>query len=200
MNFVKWSIRHWMVCTTKRPNPSKYDFFYICLGGTNYEAKLAMRVMIFKLPFHWMGHWANSVIESWCPSVFLVCLWQYKIPSSKGCGDLWLNCVILTFQCNDKILIWLICPKYDWICPKNYRICPTYRFVINWTGFVLKITRFVLNVIGFVLYMTVFVFNMPLLVPNMTGLVGNMTGFVLNITGFVLNMTNYPIDDWICPQ
>jgi hypothetical protein len=36
------------------------------------------------------AHWANSVIESQCPSVCLfVCLWRLKRPSSRGRGDLW---------------------------------------------------------------------------------------------------------------
>ena len=36
------------------------------------------------------AHWANSVIESLCPSVCLfVCLWRLERPSSGGCGDLW---------------------------------------------------------------------------------------------------------------
>ena len=54
-------------------------------------------------------HWADSVIESLCPSVcvsvFLsVCLSKYKTLSYGGCGDLWSKGVSLILACKDTSL------------------------------------------------------------------------------------------------
>ena len=39
---------------------------------------------------------------SWLSRVtMLVCLWQFKTPSSGGHGDFWSNCSLLIFPCND---------------------------------------------------------------------------------------------------
>ena len=70
----------------------------------------------FGLVTNWLGifrpklvslnwpHWADSVIESPCPSVCVsVCLWPFKTPSSRDCGDFWSNRVLLILPCNDTI-------------------------------------------------------------------------------------------------
>ena len=53
--------------------------------------------------FHWigtLGRFSHRVAMSVCLSV---CSWQFKTPSSRGRGDLWVNGVSLILACDNTI-------------------------------------------------------------------------------------------------